>query len=212
MLPCHGSISTRNVGNNLQINKPFKIFQGSPSHHLARSPRLSQSAGCLSSRSPVAPRPSGHCGMLPAPQPPERDRRVLPLLEGALCQPPAAALGALSCPAEGPDHPASPRRAAGESPASPGTQLCPLGSEMNRDIRTLQKQAVWLPAGQEKARLPCGGQEPFPSLGCQAPNTPEVSLRARQHPGAWRASTAQLWGTKALRTKMPLSRTLFCRK
>lgn len=55
MLPRNGSISTRNMGNNLRMNKSFKIFQGAPSHHLARSPHPSQSTSRLSSHSPVAP-------------------------------------------------------------------------------------------------------------------------------------------------------------
>lgn len=44
MLACNGSISTRNVGKNFQINKSFKSFQGAPSH-----PHLSQTPSCLSS-------------------------------------------------------------------------------------------------------------------------------------------------------------------
>lgn len=76
MLPCNGSVSTRNVGNNLQINKSFKFFQGAPSQDLPHSPHLSQCTSCLSSCLPVAPRPSEHFGMLPVPQPPEKDTRV----------------------------------------------------------------------------------------------------------------------------------------
>lgn len=201
--------ATRNVGNNLQISKSFKIFPGAPSPRVARSPRLLQSTSRLPPCLPVAPSPSECFGMLPVPQPPERGTRVFRhrAVAGGSSVPASSGRFGSTGPAgmaAGTATPSPQTQAAGDTPGQrPRTAL---GREMNGGIQALEKQAYSSPPpgphGWEKAHLPCGGcsyhsgTRNLSSPGGAKPQTlPEVSPRAWQRPcSAGLACTAQLGG------------------
>lgn len=193
--------ATRNVGNNLQISKSFKIFPGAPSPRVARSPRLSQSTSRLPPRLPVAPSPSECFGMLPVPQPPERDTRVFrhrAVAGGSSVPASSGRLGSTGLPGWygcRDSHPVTPNAGSWGHPR-PETAHCTGQRNEQRypspggaGVQLPATRSPWLGEGTSAMwglLLPLRDQEPFLSWGCEAPNAPRglpeslaASLRRR---------------------------------